>query len=235
MNGGRETKRITNVLCMKQISRAIFLATAAFTPSVPSLAEDVFIEQTLDLTNPGTDFHSSAVNSMSGAGFSPGVSQAIAVGDTFHLIYDFGDRRITADDISGVWINIQLGLPVDFSQFAAVRTTGTVSFLGASGQLIYTSPLETNLECCLQVGQSFNLSTGPLTFYGVRYDGALEAYYAYIDSRTYSLPSLSISGSGFTLSYVPEPSTWAFFILGFGAVGYLLRRNSSRQVKSAVT
>lgn len=44
------------------------------------------------------------------------------------------------------------------------------------------------------------------------------------------------SGHGFIVEYgglVPEPATWALFILGFGAVGGALRR--SRKVRAALT
>ncbi|RYD47999.1 MAG: PEP-CTERM sorting domain-containing protein, partial [Sphingomonadales bacterium] len=33
-----------------------------------------------------------------------------------------------------------------------------------------------------------------------------------------------------SIAAVPEPATWALFILGFGAIGTALRRKASRRV-----
>jgi hypothetical protein len=37
-----------------------------------------------------------------------------------------------------------------------------------------------------------------------------------------------------SITAVPEPSTWAFMVLGFGAVGYSLRRRKSYRMVQAV-
>jgi hypothetical protein len=42
-----------------------------------------------------------------------------------------------------------------------------------------------------------------------------------------SFPSIGGTAS-FTAGVIPEPATWALFILGFGAVGHTMRRRSSK-------
>lgn len=62
--------------------------------------------------------------------------------------------------------------------------------------------------------------------------GAYELYIA----GTNNVVGNAYSGS-ITLAAVPEPATWALFILGFGAVGATLRRRNTalRQTKASLT
>lgn len=58
--------------------------------------------------------------------------------------------------------------------------------------------------------------------------GAFTGTFADVASANYSL-----AGGGYSLPAVPEPSTWAVMIVGFGAVGLVARRRR-RQVRSLV-
>lgn len=52
------------------------------------------------------------------------------------------------------------------------------------------------------------------------------------DYRLYVAGSAATAGTGYagtvTLAAVPEPGTWALFILGFGGLGYAMRRRNAK-------
>lgn len=223
---------------------ATCLAAGLLSLSAQASASLVTVNQTFDPTASGVSFDSSSVQSAgSGAGFSPDVAVAFAVGDTLSLNYDFGDLGISATNVSTIWANIwdwdpNLYQTADGGPYATVNMTGTVSLLDAFGYALFTSALFTSDEGSVHVGQYGNVSTGPVTFYGVRYDGTLNSMSSGT-SRTYNLPGLSLYGQDFALvdappGGVPEPATWAMMLVGFGAIGFAMRRQRTAKLQALV-
>lgn len=106
------------------------------------------------------------------------------------------------------------------SQIGEITVRGDVAFTSvflkevATGNIFNFSVSNT--------GGSGKVSTAQLLPVGPLAAGAYELYIA----GTNSVAGNAYSGS-ITLSAVPEPATWALFILGFGAMGYAMRRRNS--------
>lgn len=217
---------------------ALLLTAAAASASLPTGASaQVVINQTYDLTSGGLT-STSVMSHGTGLGFSPMVSEQFGVGQTLTLNYDFGAFGLSASNVSLIWANIwdwnpALGQTADGSPHSTVWMTGSVSLLDAAGNAAFTSGPMSNSEGAVHVGQIFETSTGPVTFFGVQYTGMLDAM-SNGTSRTYNLPGLVLLGSDFTrvdapiMSAVPEPATWAMMLIGFAGIGYSMRRRRVR-------
>jgi hypothetical protein len=96
------------------------------------------------------------------------------------------------------------------SQLSAMNTAMQYENLGAAGGA--TSPITHDFNNSGQAGNLFIFAARPPGAPDSKYDG-------------FKLATLKV------FSAVPEPDTWAFMIVGFGAVGYSLR--SSRKHKLA--
>ena len=118
------------------------------------------------------------------------------------------------------------------SGLTANNQTGSVSFYGG-GTLIGTPCIQAdsfNTQFCDTI---INLAGAPnLTFahtsstltlsifaYGTGWQGGLD--------EAWAIDNLSVTLAGGANAAVPEPATWALMMLGFGAIGYSLRRRKA--------
>ena len=114
------------------------------------------------------------------------------------------------------------------SQISEITVRGSVNF----DENIYITAYDTVTGTAVGQQYDFTVTNGPgvsravLTTVGALAGG---------DYRLYLSGTSTNSGNAYsgtvTLAAVPEPATWALFILGFGAVGAGMRRRSS-QVRS---
>ena len=152
-------------------------------------------------------------------------------GDTSELNIDFvNDQSVTIATPS--WVSATLW---SFDPATSGGSIGgaSLTFLGAGGESLFTTTSDAIGYGDTIMGGGFFTSFGgfpaPLTFYGVKIV-ANNVQLGAADSATYTQASLSISTRSAVLnqatlmSPAPEPRTWALLILGFGAVGAMLRR-----------
>jgi PEP-CTERM motif-containing protein len=67
-----------------------------------------------------------------------------------------------------------------------------------------------------------------LNWAGIGFDPAVnDTYSATLTAGGHSLTAYAKLGTGAPVPGVPEPATWAMMLLGFGAVGFAMRRKSS--------
>lgn len=79
---------------------------------------------------------------------------------------------------------------------------------------------------------NFNAVGGDLTFFGFQSTGAgitSATIGGSGSSFSFALDNFTFGAAGAPVGAVPEPSTWAMMLFGFGAIGYSMRRK--RQVK----
>jgi hypothetical protein len=71
-------------------------------------------------------------------------------------------------------------------------------------------------------GNQTDPNTNPLVSFGL--DGGSESQFAWLamtsDQNAFEIDDITING-------VPEPATWAMMLLGFGAIGFAMRRRKS--------
>jgi PEP-CTERM motif len=230
------------------VSTALTIAATA----TPSNAAQIVVNQTLN-TNAAKGINGPGFQGWQGTpAFSGDVSFDLAEGDSLDYTIDFLDNQsLTANNLSFLWAFFFSGQPS-----GDARGTGFFQILGNEGQALYTSATKTTTEGSVHFGQQFNpgdfeggLPTS-LTFYGVRYQGTLEAYLdpppslgdggtlldplnnASFTTRTYNNPAFFLTASN-NLGAVPEPASWALMIAGFGLVGGAMRRRTKLQVTYA--
>lgn len=212
-------------------------AAAAAVLSLPAgaSAATVVLNSVLDLSLAGVTPNS--VTAGEYYGFSAALPLAppfdVAEGDTFTWNLDFkGDQVLTVE-------NLSLLMPFVFTrhadqQPAAVRMTGRIDLLGAGGQVVATAQ-KTSTDGAVIIGQVWNGSEfgspASLTFAGFHYSGVVEEYSQVLEVipdyvvRTYDGPSFYLEGSSVSVGQaVPEPTTWALMLAGFGLAGGALRR-----------
>jgi len=82
----------------------------------------------------------------------------------------------------------------------------------------------------LQVATSgFLLPSDNPTFLSSGFSGVVDEVRVFAEGGYYVMDDVTFSSSG----AVPEPATWALMILGFGAVGYSMRRRQKAAVRFA--
>ena len=162
----------------------------------------------------------------------------LEVGDTLDFTLTFtGGQSISLTGDSYVWL---LSLTHDGSQ--ALETTGTLEFLGASGDVL-NGPIpisQTDQE--VHIGNYYDQSLyrtggGAISFSGLRQiitinsateigGGEDEIDVLDVGPREYYSIALDTDGQVGS-AVVPEPATWALMIAGFGLAGGALRRRSA--------
>ena len=163
------------------------------------------------------------------------------IGDTVDLTFTFDPVTLTGD--SFIWA---LSFANDFG--ANMNVSGTVEFLGASGDL-RTGPIPVNdLNSAAHIGMFNNASlyrtgNGAITFSGIRqilkidsgesFDefGNLGPFVprTFLNARVWTDGVIGTGGGGGgggggNPGVIPEPATWAMMIAGFGLVGGVMRR-----------
>lgn len=224
------------LLSMLSVLRAVTAAAVVLSAAWPGVASAavVSLNNTLDVTQPSLDDGSFLFYN---AGPSFGIVPAITVaeGDTFQWTLDFlGDQSITIANIEFVVLHLLVD-PNGANASSDVASTGALSFLGSTGETLFSSTLYSDVSGVIHVGQGFGTSQLPtapatFTFYGVRYEGVVDDYLVPgVTTRTYNSPSLLLlAGDAHPNAGVTEPSTWALMILGFGGAGAALRTRRSR-------
>jgi hypothetical protein len=161
-------------------------------------------------------------------------------GDTLVVNIDFLDRQaFSASSIDAVSVSFLRNGTAN----TASRMRGSIRFVDVAGTLnpllspiVYTDPF---YGSGLQVVGAAELGsdTGFARFGGVSTRFVLEDYAdPGTTSRSYSFGSLLVRGTGAfvdtlpSAGAVPEPSSWALLIAGFGIVGVTARRRRPRIV-----
>jgi PEP-CTERM motif len=195
--------------------------------SSSSFASVVSFSGTFD----GTGASSTAITSENtGAGFSGIIPALVSQGDQVQITYTFLGGSISVSNINLAAIYVEDLNPLtgnttaDGGPLERVTQTGTISFLDAQGRPIFTSDPFTDSEGAVNVGQILQISTGPLVFYGVQYNGTVDVEPV---ARTYNLGALLLYGSDIATA-IPEPSTWAMLLLGFAGIGFVAYRRKSK-------
>lgn len=202
--------------------RRFALAAAAALLASSAQAATVVVNQTLTLDQPNCfceDFR-----------FDTGtpVDVDIAVGDTLELNYDFlGDQQLRISLVGEIFPF--LGTAAGEAN-VDITVTGVLSFLDLGGNVIFQTTSATQTAGSAYVGQyfvgaDFPSGTLPLTFAGFRWVGTIDAYGGGVTTRRYDKAMLGMFGETEKLGVaaIPEPSTWAMMILGFGFAGAGLR------------
>lgn len=96
--------------------------------------------------------------------------------------------------------------------WGTVDSYNTFALLDAAGNAFYTLSGREVMPNSGTTGQRISLTSSGQAIYGLRlYSGQ---------------PAFEVDNVNFSAA-VPEPATWAMMILGFGAVGFAMRRRSS--------
>jgi len=197
---------------MVELMRAAIAVGVGLAFTAPATASTITFTSTIDLANLVT----STPNEIYGPG-TPITSQIVTVGDDVKIRYDFGGAGVSASDVNFAWAYVYTA---DGQPPEKLSLTGTFAFLDQAGHSVFTSSLLTGDEEFVHIGQQFDLTTGPLTFYAVEYDGHLNSADP-SDPRSYDEPWLELDGSGFrTISAVtPVPASLPLFISGLACIG----------------
>jgi len=160
------------------------------------------------------------------------------VGDTVDLTFTFDPVTLVGD--SFIW---GLSFTNDFG--ASMNVSGTVEFLGASGDL-RTGPIPVSQNnSAAHIGiylfsADYRTGSGAIAFAGIRQilkidsgesineNGELVPFVPriFLDARVWTdgVRGSGGGGGGGTPGVIPEPATWAMMIAGFGLVGGVMRR-----------
>ena len=168
----------------------------------------------------------------------PAVATPVAV-----LTLTFSDYFYYTTDIPGVYISgvfgatdntASNGFNYDFNFHLPVSGTGSgnlgTNISSAYAQITITKVIVDGVDVSSYIidntnGQSLNIPNFPI---GTNSDNTIEV-------EGYTGPS-TLGGQftgGFTYTAVPEPATWTTFLLGFGFLGFALRRKTREQLKTA--
>jgi hypothetical protein len=149
---------------------------------------------------------------------------ALDVGDTLDLTITFlGGVTVTAVGEDGLWL---LALTGDFG--ATLQTTGTLEFLGASGNVVAGPIPLAQTNSSIHVGSYYSsglyrTDANPISFTGLRQIITIDSSDV-AGPRTYNRIALTHFAGVVEGGVIPEPATWAMLIAGFGLVGGALRR-----------
>lgn len=213
---------------MPQFVRAAAIAAVVALAPAVAAAATVTLNSTLDITQQ-TYGDQTFRAYFDGPAWSAIPTINVAEGDTFEWTIDFLDEQ--SFTVSGLEVISQnMHIPKPGGTFVPTTMTGGFDFLGAAGEVLYSTAdftLDTFYDSVGQVFQTPQLGALPsnFTFYGVRYSGVLENYGkpGYV-TRAYDNPEFQIGAASVKVNAgVPEPGAWALMILGFASVGATLR------------
>ena len=218
-------------------------AAAALLIAGSASAATVTVNSTIDLSK------ASIGNSMFVGGFfgetqaAPPVAPfSVSEGDTLVWNADFaGKTQLTVTDMTFLEA---LFAKTAASPYSNATLTGRIDLLSSTGQVAFTIA-KTYEDCgiCTAFGQFDFPNAQPIpsvTFAGFRYTGEISNYSTPgITTMTFDGPSFGVMARGPILvdtfvvnnppgpGAIPEPTTWALMIGGFGAAGAMLRRRRS--------
>lgn len=169
----------------------------------------------------------------------PGGPFSLNVGDTLQGTISFANNgRITVFDgtvpVDREWITASFRP----DNGTSAQSIGTFSFLGTKGDYLLPDTIQSSgFVGAVGFGKIANYTNSSFSFTGVSFS------LTYVDDlepqdvpfTTHVTPGLW--GFPFEVATigesVPEPSTWAVLVLGFGAAGHALRRRRARSVSHA--
>jgi hypothetical protein len=195
-------------------------ATGCLCPlaSSPATAATVVASHTVDLTTVNLSGNSLFIDELLSAPVT------LAEGDTLDFTLDFLSNQTLEigspnSILAGVWVE-------DNGDSATFTALGQLFFLGATGPVV-SGALDSESGCCVHfanaiAGAQLTSGSGPISFSGIRYV-ALVQDFDDNTAKTYERTFFQFAGASFRIA-VPEPSTWAMMLLGFGAVGFAMRR-----------
>ncbi len=200
---------------------ALLSAAGVMALAIPTSANAVTIMSTVifepaDITSP----------------FTPvplGSTVSLGQGDTLDLTITFtGGASVSLENDTFIW-------PLLFSsESATLQTSGTFEFLGASSNVV-SGPIAISQQMALfHIGNrltsgSYRLDTNPISFSGIR-------QIITIDSddlgavRDYDRIAFATDGIVGLAGGIPEPTTWALMIAGFGMIGGAMRRRRKTNI-----
>lgn len=175
-------------------------------------------------------------------------AQIVQYGVVFDRTYFWADPRLgTLEQFPRNWVNPDGGhftFDTDTDQLLSFNALvmHALSYRDANGQMILTpDPVSTlviqlfdaagpcDLQCFID---TLNASTWSNDWSGVAslelaapLNGSVDGYYPYDHPFGYGF-----GGNVRVTGPVPEPATWAMMLMGFGAIGYALRRNRRRSI-----
>ncbi len=203
---------------------AAFTMNLALSAFAPAQASTVAFDATINLFSPPSTFSPTRIDAQG----DPITPKGVAVGDQFRIQYEFGGTGISADEVNylsmhvadyrGDWIDI-------------LNVTGTFSLLDHAGNPTFTSSPVTLDALFIHIGSETLLSTGPQTFYGVRYDGVLQSA-LFGSPLLFDRPFLVLEGSGFQVVSAQTPVPAALPLFGSALAGLVVMRR--RRARSAI-
>ncbi len=131
--------------------------------------------------------------------------------------------------------NIGQNVSFDFSLFGTALTNAlvTVTNVGTGDNASFAAALlgtvQANgaLQGSQQLGFGF-LNGNPLASEDINFDNTINSTYRIdLSGGGSSVTAFAQIGTG-AVAAVPEPATWAMMLMGFGAMGFALRRNRRR-------
>jgi hypothetical protein len=204
---------------MKRLGLFVATASAALALAGAAHAATVVVNHVFDPAN-------FTISNITGEALA--VPVMLGVGDTLDLTITFaGGVGVEVQGEDGLWA--LLGTDDDG---AILQTDYSLSFLGASSNLIPTSGSQPNQFVHLgpYVGSSnYRTDDQPIRFTGLRQIVTITSDDLGLP-RTYdnvALTRFSGTVTTFTPGAIPEPTTWALMIGGFGLAGATLRRRQT--------
>lgn len=162
----------------------------------------------------------------------------LGVGDTLDLTLTFsGGSTIFANGEDGFW-----PLLLTDGVGAALQTTGTLEFLGASANVVSGPIALAQNNSSVHLGSFYSsslyrLDNSPISFTSLRQIitinsddiGASREYQrvalTFFQGSVTSVPG-NVNGA------VPEPSVWAMMLLGFAVIGFSVRRHKKGSARA---
>ncbi len=185
-------------------------ASAAFVPAPASAATIVY------------SFSGNYSGNISGNDFS-GPATLTGIGDTSSLFNP--DSNVTAVTLSSLTLTLDSisSMIAGSNVFFVNRSAGTGGFALSSGGSFRT----------LLLSSSFLGYDGVSSIAAVGGEAVALPYSFVSDAGPVTLTNASNVRFSAVAAAVPEPATWAMMMLGFGAVGYAMRRRSKAVVRFA--
>ncbi|WP_296717134.1 PEPxxWA-CTERM sorting domain-containing protein [Erythrobacter sp.] len=166
------------------------------------------------------------------SGWSSFDAFTVQSGDTVNWNIDFaGNQQLTLTGMMSIfpWFRT--------AESDTINMTGTMNLLGADGSVLFSAS-KTDSNGSIHLGQfmrssDFGALPPSITFAGIQYIGTVNSWATGDLSKTYDQTRMRWSAASASVSQfqasVPEPTTWAMMLLGFGFVGGAMRSVKRKQ------